>query len=154
MGRPSLWVRKRERKHCLLWGKDVTGGKMPLSHLCGPSDHWLRPSSRRTRGRLSCSSSTMRCGWQGAIHIRPPLHPPPATHTHLTTFNRRYPQDVSRLQKEGKAEDTVRKRQVEERPVPKVQMINKLLYTLSSLTCRPGPAWFAALGEAWKRQLK
>jgi hypothetical protein len=64
-------------------------------------------------------------------------------------------QEFDRLQKEGKgAEGALPKPQLQERPLPKVQMINKMLYTLSSLTCRPGPAWFAALGEAWRRQFK
>lgn len=41
-----------------------------------------------------------------------------------------------------------------ERQLPRIQLINKMLYTLSNLSCKPSPAWFAAVVDAWRRQMQ
>ena len=68
----------------------------------------------------------------------------------MAVMQQEYQQQLLQLQKEGKPEPP--KPQLQERQPPRVQTINKLLYTLSSLTCKPGPAWFVSIVEAWRRQ--
>lgn len=72
----------------------------------------------------------------------------------MAEMQQRYEQSLMQLQKEGKPENTLSKPQLEERRLPKISNINKMLYTLSNLSCKPGPAFFSALTVAWRKQFK
>ena len=72
----------------------------------------------------------------------------------MAELQQEYEQAVRQSQKEGRADDAVPKPQIEERRLPRIATINKLLYTLSNLSFKPGPAFFNALTGAWRRQLK
>ena len=70
----------------------------------------------------------------------------------MAELQQEYEQAVRQLQKEGRSDEAVPKPQIEERRLPRIVVINKLLYTLSNLNFKPGPSFFNALIMAWRKQ--
>ena len=65
-----------------------------------------------------------------------------------------YQDEVAKVQKDGKGSEVVPKPQFFPRPLPKISTIVKILYTLSNLSVKPSPPWFAAIFDAWRSQIK